>query len=151
MLDYYHEYLFRRDTNLKLVLLGGGDITIPRALKEHVIDLGFVPIQDKYDAYAAAELLCQPSKHESFSYVIMESWLCERPVLVHKDCNVTQNFAATSNGGLYFEDYFEFEGAVDYIMEHPAEARIMALQGKKYVKENPVSYTHLTLPTIVHV
>ena len=48
----------------------------------HLIDLGFVPIQDKYDAYAAAELLCQPSKHESFSYVIMESWLCERPVLV---------------------------------------------------------------------
>lgn len=101
-----------------------------------MIDLGFVPIQDKYDAYAAAELLCQPSKHESFSYVIMESWLCERPVLVHKDCNVTQNFAAASNGGLFFEDYFEFEGAVDYIMEHPAEARIMALQGKKYVKEN---------------
>ena len=101
MLDYYHEYLFRRNTNLKLVLLGGGDITIPRALKEHVIDLGFVPIQDKYDAYAAAELLCQPSKHESFSYVIMESWLCERPVLVHKDCNVTQNFAAASNGGLF--------------------------------------------------
>ena len=136
LLDYYHEYLFRRNTNLKLVLLGGGDITIPRALKEHVIDLGFVPIQDKYDAYAAAELLCQPSKHESFSYVIMESWLCERPVLVHKDCNVTQNFAAASNGGLFFEDYFEFEGAVDYIMERPAEARIMALQGKKYVKEN---------------
>ena len=49
---------------------------------------------------------------------------------------MTQNFAAASNGGLFFEDYFEFEGAVDYIMEHPAEARIMALQGKKYVKEN---------------
>lgn len=136
LLDYYQEYRYRRKTDMKLVLLGGGDIRIPRELKAYVIDLGFVPIQDKYDAYAAAELLCQPSKHESFSYVIMESWLCERPVLVHRECNVTQNFAATSNGGLYFENYFEFEGAVDYIVNHPKEAHIMALQGKRYVKEN---------------
>lgn len=136
LLDYYHEYLHRKKTDLKLVLLGGGDIRIPKELKDHVVDLGFVPIQDKYDAYAAAELLCQPSKHESFSYVIMESWLCERPVLVHKECNVTQNFAVTSNGGLYFDNYFEFEGAVDYIITHPKEAHRMALQGKRYVKEN---------------
>lgn len=136
LLEYYREYLYRRQTKLKLILLGGGDIKIPRELKKQIVDLGFVPIQDKYDAYAAAELLCQPSKHESFSYVIMESWLCERPVLVHKECNVTQNFAVASNGGLYFGDYFEFEGAVDYIMEHPEESHLMALQGKKYVKEN---------------
>lgn len=136
LLDYYREYRYRNQTDLKLVLLGGGDIHIPKELKKNIIDLGFVPIQDKYDAYAAAELLCQPSKHESFSYVIMESWLCERPVLVHKECNVTQNFAVVSNGGLYFGDYFEFEGAVDYILTHPKESHLMALQGKQYVKEN---------------
>lgn len=136
LIDYYREYVHRKDTNMKLVLLGGGKIQIPSDIKSRVIDLGFVPIQDKYDAYAAAELLCQPSKHESFSYVIMESWLCERPVLVHAGCNVTQNFAIESNGGLYFKNYFEFEGAVDYIVEHPENAKIMALQGKKYVQEN---------------
>lgn len=136
LIDYYHEYVYRKDTNLKLVLLGGGNIKIPAALKDRVIDIGFVPIQDKYDAYAAAEFLCQPSKNESFSYVIMESWLCERPVLVHKQCNVTENFARVSNGGLCFDNYFEFEGAVDYILEHPAEAKVMAMQGKKYVLDN---------------
>lgn len=136
LIDYYREYVFRKNTDIKLVLIGGGKIQIPADIRSRVIDLGFVPIQDKYDAYAAAELLCQPSKHESFSYVIMESWLCERPVLVHADCNVTQNFAIESNGGLYFKDYFEFEGAVDYILEHPENAKTMALQGKKYVQEN---------------
>ena len=136
LVDYYHEYIYRKDTDLKLVLLGGGDIKIPAGMKDKIIDLGFVPIQDKYDAYAAAELLCQPSKNESFSYVIMESWLCERPVLVHKHCNVTENFARVSNGGLCFENYFEFEGAVDYILEHPKQAKIMAMQGKRYVLDN---------------
>lgn len=136
LIDYYREYVFRKNTDIKLVLIGGGKIQIPSDIRSRVIDLGFVPIQDKYDAYAAAELLCQPSKHESFSYVIMESWLCERPVMVHAGCNVTQNFVKESNGGLYFKNYFEFEGGVDYILEHPEQAKTMALQGKKYVQEN---------------
>ena len=55
-------------------------------------DLGFVDIQDKYDITAAATLLCQPSKNESFSIVIMESSLCGRPVLVHEACEVTKHF-----------------------------------------------------------
>lgn len=137
LVDYYHEYLIRhKDTKLKLVLIGGGDIKLPSAIKKNVYDLGFVSIQDKYDAYSAAELLCQPSKHESFSYVIMESWLCERPVLVHEGCNVTQNFVKESNGGLYFKDYFEFEGEVDYICENPQKAKVMAMNGKNYVLQN---------------
>lgn len=136
LIDYYREYVFRKDTDMKLVLIGGGKIQIPSDIRSRVVDLGFVPIQDKYDAYAAAELLCQPSKHESFSYVIMESWLCERPVLVHAGCNVTQNFVKESNGGLYFRNYFEFEATVDYIVQHPEQAKTMALQGKKYVQEN---------------
>lgn len=136
LIDYYREYVFRKDTDMKLVLIGGGKIQIPSDIRSRVVDLGFVPIQDKYDAYAAAELLCQPSKHESFSYVIMESWLCERPVLVHAGCNVTQNFVKESNGGLYFRNYFEFEATVDYIVQYPEQAKTMALQGKKYVQEN---------------
>ena len=120
----------------KLVLLGGGDVNIPKEIKDNVIDLGFVDIQDKYDAYSAAELLCQPSKHESFSYVIMESWLCERPVLVHDECSVTKSFVQKSNGGLYFSDYFEFEGAINYILDNPEISKKMAINGKEFVKEN---------------
>ena len=71
------------DKNLKLVLIGGGDINIPEDIKDKVVDLGFLDIQDKYDACAGSVCLCQPSKNESFSIVIMESWLCERPVLVN--------------------------------------------------------------------
>ena len=138
LVKYYSEYIKRRDTELKLVLIGGGDIALPRELTENgrITDLGFVDIQDKYNAQAAAEFLCQPSKNESFSLVIMESWLCGRPVLVHEGCEVTKRFASDSNGGLYFSDYFEFEGCTDYFLSHCEKSAIMGQNGKEYVKSN---------------
>ncbi|MBQ2265296.1 MAG: glycosyltransferase family 4 protein [Oscillospiraceae bacterium] len=136
LLQYFSEYRKRHETDLQLVLIGGGSIEIPADVRDAVHDLGFVDAQDKYDARAAAELLCQPSKNESFSLVIMESWLCGRPVLVHDACAVTKNFARESNGGLYFADYFEFEGCVNYILHHPEIARIMGENGGSYVREH---------------
>lgn len=136
LLKYFSEYHKRRLSDLKLVLIGGGKIDIPAVIADKVHDLGFVAKQDKYDAYAAAELLCQPSHNESFSLVIMESWLCGRPVLVNDRCAVTKNFAMESNGGLYFRDYFEFEGAVNYILSHKDEAKVMGDNGKRYVKDH---------------
>lgn len=136
LVRYFREYKKRRMTDLKLVLIGGGDIDIPADIRDDVIDLGFVDRQDKYNAAAAAEFLCQPSKNESFSLVIMESWLCGRPVLVHEDCAVTTNFARESNGGLYFADYLEFEGCTDFLLCEKEIACQMGKNGAKYVKEN---------------
>lgn len=137
LVKYYSEYLKRRDTDLKLVLIGGGNIELPEELVKsgRIVDLGFVDIQDKYNAYGAASLLCQPSLFESFSLVIMESWLCHRPVLVSSECAVTRHFVSDSNGGLYFKDYFEFEGCVDYILGNPDVAEAMSKNGRAYVLE----------------
>jgi glycosyltransferase involved in cell wall biosynthesis len=138
LIKYFDEFKRRNveHGNLKLVLIGGGSVNVPESCKNDVIDLGFVDIQDKYDACAGAELLCQPSKNESFSIVIMESWLCERPVLVHEGCAVTTNFARESNAGLYFNSYFEFEGCVKYILENPQIAEKMGKQGRQFVLDN---------------
>ena len=64
------------------------------------------------------------------------SWLCERPVLVHSQCAVTRDFARRANGGLYFRNYFEFEGCVQYILTHPEQARTMGQNGGAFVREN---------------
>lgn len=138
LVKYFAEYIRRHDTDLRLVLIGGGQIELPKELVDNgrILDLGFVDRQDKYNAQGAAEFLCQPSKNESFSLVIMESWLCGRPVLVHEDCAVTRNFASESNGGLYFGNYFEFEGCTDYILEHKNTAWQMGSNGRDYVRRN---------------
>lgn len=136
LLQYFAEFRKRNSSDLQLVLIGGGSIDIPEDAKKYVHDLGFVDIQDKYDACAAALLLCQPSKNESFSLVIMESWLCARPVLVHNGCAVTKNFVRESNAGLYFQNYFEFEGCVNYMLTHPETTGIMGQNGRHYVREH---------------
>ncbi|MCQ2527746.1 MAG: glycosyltransferase family 4 protein [Saccharofermentans sp.] len=137
LINYFREYRMRNpESTMKLVLIGGGDVTIPEDIKSEIIDLGFVDRQVKYDACAASLCLCQPSIHESFSIVIMESWLCGRPALVHSDCAVTKSFAVDSNSGLYFGNYFEFEGCINYLMEHPDVAEQMGKTGREFVLQN---------------
>ena len=136
LIRYFHHYKNTHERNLKLVLIGGGELTVPDGIKADVKDLGFVPNQDKYDACSGALLLCQPSKNESFSLVIMESWLCERPILVHNQCDVTKNFVKEANGGLYFDNYYEFEGCLEYMIMHPEIADTMGANGRGYVLKN---------------
>ena len=133
---FFEKYIEKNAADLKLLLIGGGDVDIPSKLKKQIIDLGYIDKQDKYNAYAAANFLCQPSKNESFSLVIMESWLCKRPVLVCEECKVTTNFVRQAQGGLYFSDYTEFEKTVSYLLKHKDIAQKMGENGKRYVESH---------------
>ncbi len=136
LLAYWRRYVHENETNAKLVLVGPGEIGIDKELSGHVLDLGFIPLQDKYDAYAAADVLCQPSVHESFSLVIMEAWLTETPVLVHGRCDVTVEHCRRSNGGLYFTNYDEFAATIDFLLNRDTVARKMGQNGRDYVLAN---------------
>lgn len=134
LVEYFAHYRFAHpDRPLKLVLIGSGGIRIPSRVGRHVLDLGFVPVQEKADAYAAALALCQPSLLESFSLVLMEAWLAGRPVLVHGRCAVTREHCLASNGGLFFDDYFEFQETLDLLAGDPALRDRLATAGRAYV------------------
>jgi glycosyltransferase involved in cell wall biosynthesis len=136
LMEYFARYKESCSGNLKLVLIGKGELTVPKEHMHDIIDLGFVPLEDKFDAYAAATLFCMPSTNESFSIVIMEAWLCGTPVLVHADCAVTKDHCIKSNGGLYFSDYDEFEECLKYFLTDPTKRDLIAKNGKEYVIRN---------------
>ncbi len=136
LLAYWRRYVNESGTNSKLVLVGPGEIAIDKEIAGHVLDLGFIPLQDKYDAYAAANVLCQPSVNESFSLVIMEAWLTETPVLVNGRCEVTMEHCRRSNGGLYFTNYDEFAATIDFLLQRESIAREMGHNGREYVLAN---------------
>lgn len=122
----------------KLVFIGGGTLndSIPDEYRDDIIELGFVSSEDKHNAFAAAEFLCNPSQFESFSIVIMESWLASRPVLVSGKCPVTKSFCLKTNGGLFYDSYGEFAECVNFLSENENTANQMGLNGKRYVLEN---------------
>jgi glycosyltransferase involved in cell wall biosynthesis len=134
LINYWQRYQQENGRQAQLVLIGPGQVNGPP--QANIRDLGFVPVQDKYDAYAAADIFCMPSVNESFSIVTMESWLAETAVLVHGHCAVTHEHCLKSNGGLYFTNYEEFAATVDYLLDHPQTARKMGKNGRAYVLAN---------------
>ncbi len=136
LLEYFAHYRRRRpDRAVKLVLIGSGDLQIPAHQLPHVLDLGYVSAQDKYDAYAAAVALCQPSLLESFSIVMMEAWLAGSATLAHADCAVTRDHCLASNGGLFFGDFYEFAEALDLLLDDADLRRQLGQRGRAYVLE----------------
>jgi glycosyltransferase involved in cell wall biosynthesis len=136
LISYFSRYKQRTHKALRLILIGPAEIPIPPKAREHILDLGFVPRADKNDAYSAATVLCQPSVNESFSIVMMESWLSGTPCLVNGRCAVTREHTVGSGGGLIFENYADFEGCLDYLLEHEDMRDRMARAGRAYVLEN---------------
>jgi glycosyltransferase involved in cell wall biosynthesis len=140
LIHFFTRYKKRHPTSdLKLVLLGGGESTIEIAMQDQIFDLGFVSSNDKHNAYAAAAFFCNPSYYESFSIVIMESWLAKRPVLVSAHCAVTTGFCLETNGGLFYSNYAEFEACVNYLTNNREIANNMGVNGYQYVMNN---FTH---------
>lgn len=135
LFDYFQRYR-RAGGTLRLVCIGGPGEALPDDLLASgaAHDLGFLPVQAKYDAFAAATLFCQPSLNESFSIVIMEAWICGTPTLVHSDCAVTREFSELSGGGLHFRTYDEFVGCLAWFAAHADLARQMGQSGGAYVQ-----------------
>jgi glycosyltransferase involved in cell wall biosynthesis len=132
LLDYFTRYKSERPGPLTLALTGDGDVVLPN--RPDIVGLGFLDEAELHDAYAAATLLVQPSVNESFSIVIMESWLQGAPVLVHGDCAVTSEHVAQSGGGWSFRSYEEFRAALDQAFGDPTERERRGQAGRAYVE-----------------
>ena len=126
----------RNTADVKLVLIGKGDLSYPQEQYPDIVDLGFVSAEDKADAYKAAMVLCQPSVNESFSIVMMEAWLQGTPCLVSSACEVTRDHCEDSAGGFWFADSGEFGRHVEHLLAEPALATEMGLAGRDYVLAN---------------
>src|SRR6266545_2015486 len=124
----------RRGLHGPLLMYAGRDpIELPPALGAIVLDLCDVSVQERQDAYAAADLFVHPSVHESFSIVLMEAWLQGTPALVHADCAVTRQAAEASGGGLAFHDFGEFAAALDMLLADAELRRELGRRGHEFV------------------
>lgn len=134
LFKYFLEYKRRKNHPIQLVLMGKAVIPVPE--DKDIISLGFVDDQDKFDGMAGARLLVLPSEFESLSMVVLEAMNVYTPVLVNGKCPVLKGHCIKGNGSLYYNDYFEYEGAVNYILENEAAVGQMVKNARAYVDAN---------------
>ena len=76
--------VLRKCPDAVLLLAGPGDADVQRLSMippANVRDLGCLDEQQKADAYAACNIFCLPSAHESFGIVYVEAWSYGKPTL----------------------------------------------------------------------
>lgn len=132
LIEYFVRYKREHPDPLILVLAGDGDVSPPN--RPDIVATGTITDrQELANAYAAATVLCQLSLRESFSLVIMESWMQGRPVLVHGDCAVTRQHVEQCGGGYAPRGYEEFRTALHRLVSDPAHADELGRRGRAYV------------------
>jgi glycosyltransferase involved in cell wall biosynthesis len=133
MMDYLQTFRDRTGRSLRLVMTGSGNVPPPDGLASAVTNLGFLSDEDKHDVMAGALAFCHPSVNESFSIVLLESWLAQTPVLVNGRSAVMQHQCERSNGGLWFTNYPEFEELMIMMMDKPELCSSLAKNGRDFV------------------
>ena len=134
MFEYFLEYKKTYNSNLKLVLAGKSAMEIPR--NKDIVILGFVSEDEKVNLIRKSKLLILPSKFESLSLSTLEAMYLKVPVLLNGKCEVLKQHAILSNGGLYYENKWEFIETLDYLIRNSKIAERMGENGRKYVNEN---------------
>ncbi len=134
MFEYFLEYKKTYGSNLKLVLAGKSAMEIPR--NKDIVTLGFVSEDEKVNLIRKSKLLILPSKFESLSLSTLEAMYLKVPVLLNGKCEVLKQHAILSNGGLYYENKWEFIETLDYLIRNSKIAERMGENGRKYVDVN---------------
>lgn len=133
MFEYFMEYKKRNNGNLKLVLMGKAVVDVPK--HPDIINLGFVSDEDKFNGIKGAKALVLPSKYESLSISVLEAMRLSVPVIVNGRCDVLRGHCTKSNGGLYYNNYFEFEGSINYMLSHDVAYQEMQQNALSYVNK----------------
>ncbi len=123
----------RRGLPFTLATMGAGPVVPPPGLEDRVVDLGFLPDDERDNAYAAATAYVQPSRYEAFSRTIMESWLAGRPVVGVGEGGVVRHHIETSQAGIVYDDEHELEEALAFLADRPELASRLGARGRQYV------------------
>jgi glycosyltransferase involved in cell wall biosynthesis len=134
LFEFWEVYKKRNEGDLKLLLVGRSQMEIPE--RHDIIALGFLSEEDKFAAISNAKCLIMPSVFESLSIVVMESWLCNRPVLVNGRCAVLKGQCRRSNGGLWYEGYDDFEASLNFVLTNEDLSQAMAESGRRFTIDN---------------
>jgi glycosyltransferase involved in cell wall biosynthesis len=115
-------------------LVIAGPVVDPPPATDGVTVLGPVPTEHKFGLLAAADVLVNPSPHESFSIVVPEALLAGTPVLVNGWCLPLREHVANSHGGLWYTGVADFDIALARLLDDADLRSRAATAGADYVR-----------------
>lgn len=136
LLSFFARATLRHNLPFSLVTMGAGEVRPPDAVKDRVVDVGFLPDDERDACYAGATAYLQPSRYEAFSRTIMESWLAGVPVVGIGEGGVVRYHIERSRAGIVYDDAAEFEQALLFLADAPDQARALGAAGREYVLAN---------------
>jgi glycosyltransferase involved in cell wall biosynthesis len=132
LVDGYAAACDRAALPFSLVTMGAVAVHVPPAVSDRIVDLGFVPTEDRDDAFAAADAYLQPSRYESFSRTMMESWLAGTLVVANGAGAVNRWHCERSGAGLLYDDELELEQCLRFVADAPDAANALGAAGRAY-------------------
>ena len=133
LLGAYTRAVAEHGVELDLVTSGVGPIFPAGLVAPHVHDLGLLPYEELPHLFAAAAAYVQPSRNESFSRTIMESWLAGTGVIANAGSAVVAWHCERSGGGITYRDQDELVQAMALVAEQPDALRALGPAGREYV------------------
>lgn len=131
LFEYFTSHLDDGGHETTLVLAGPATIPVPQ--HPRIRALGFVADEVRDALLAHAPALIVPSPYESLSIALLEAWNHAIPALVNGGCQVLRGQVRRADGGLYYRSAKEFSAALEWLLTHPAEARVLGIQGRAFV------------------
>ncbi len=133
LVDFFAATRARRGDG-KLVIVGPVVDEIPSC--DGIVCVGPVSEEQKFGLLAAADVLVNPSPLESFSLVVLEAWLAGTPVLVNGWCGPTRDHCVQSGGGLWYDNFVEFEVSMNRLLDDAELRSRLARAGRSYVERS---------------
>ncbi len=95
------------------------------------------PVEEtlKHGLLSGATALINPSAMESFSLVLLESWMADTPVIVTSACAATVEHSRRSGGGVVYSDVDQLARAVELLSSQPELNASLASKGRTYVED----------------
>ncbi len=133
LLKYFTNFTIQNKEPITLVLAGKN--MIEAAVNKNVIYAGFVSDDEKEQLMKHAEALIIPSKYESLSLVVLESFACKVPVIANGQCEVLKDHIKDSSGGWTYTNEQEFNTVLKKVMSGLENVQ-KGLNGYEYVTNN---------------
>jgi glycosyltransferase involved in cell wall biosynthesis len=126
---------FKKKDQNDIVLVLAGKNMIKEVKHPSIHYLGFVSDEEKTQLIKSALSLIVPSKYESLSLVLLESFINNVPVIANGNCQVLLNHIENSEGGWVYFNPKEFNSAILSSLNE-IENKEKGNKGYEYVKRN---------------